>query len=242
MERRQPVSLKRANPVGSLVLLRSHPELWRLALIQFLAYTAHNVFGVWVLYAIYRYSWGEVTTGLSLMVVGISTGLISALLTGRMVKRFGEKTTLYIGQFFGGVGMFVAGIARNSLQFFASIPIISLWNISMPAAQSMMTHRVSEREQGELQGAIQSLRSITFIIGPFMFLRVFSRFIDPKHGVHMPGAPFYLASLLLFTAMLMSTRIRQDKAAAPESAPPPEVPEMIETEDVGGNPVAPTQL
>jgi len=68
-----------------------------------------------------------------------------------MVKRFGEKATLYIGQFFGAIGMFGAGIARNSVEFFASIPIISLWNISMPAAQSMMTHRVSEQEQGELQ-------------------------------------------------------------------------------------------
>ncbi len=211
LDRRQKVSLRRANPLGSLVLLRSHPELWRLATIQFLAYTAHNVFGVWVLYAIYRFQWGERTTGFSLMVVGVSTGLISALLTGRMVKRFGEKKTLYIGQFFGATGMFVAGIARTSLQFFASIPIISLWNISMPAAQSMMTHRVSEREQGELQGAIQSLRSITFIIGPIMFLRVFSWFIDPKNGVHLPGAPYYLAALLLFIAMLMSTRIRQDE-------------------------------
>jgi DHA1 family tetracycline resistance protein-like MFS transporter len=71
-----------------------------------------------VLYAIYRFTWGQVTTGLSLMVVGVSTGIISALLTGRMVKRFGEKTTLYIGQFFGAAGMFVAGIARNSLEFF----------------------------------------------------------------------------------------------------------------------------
>src|SRR5438132_12037386 len=100
-ERRKKFSLSRANPVGSLVLLRSHPELWRLAVIQFLAYTAHNVFSVWVLYAIYRYAWDEVTTGLSLMVVGISTGAISALLTGRMVNRFGENTTLYIGHFFG---------------------------------------------------------------------------------------------------------------------------------------------
>src|SRR5882762_137522 len=114
-ERRKKFSLSRANPVGSLVLLRSHPELWRLAVIQFLAYTAHNVFSVWVLYAIYRYAWGERTTGFSLMVVGICTGAISALLTGRMVKRFGEKATLYIGQFFGAIGMFGAGIARNSV-------------------------------------------------------------------------------------------------------------------------------
>jgi DHA1 family tetracycline resistance protein-like MFS transporter len=231
-ERRKPFSLGRANPVGSLVLLRSHPELWRLAVIQFLAYTAHNVFSVWVLYAIYRFAWTEVTTGFSLMVVGVCTGVISAVLTGPMVKRFGEKITLYVGQFCGATGMFIAGIARNSLQFFASIPIISLWNISMPAAQSMMTHRVSEREQGELQGALQSMRSITFIIGPIMFLRVFSWFIDPKHGLHSPGAPYFLAAALLFTAMIMSTRIRQDKTVPTRSTSAPEVPKIIPPDSV----------
>jgi DHA1 family tetracycline resistance protein-like MFS transporter len=94
----------------------------------------------------------------------------------------------------------------------------------MPAAQSMMTHRVSEREQGELQGAIQSLRSITFIIGPVLFLRVFSWFIDPKHGIHLPGAPYFLAAALLLAAMLMSTRIKQDKIV--RSMTPPELPDV----------------
>ncbi len=173
--------LRRANPVGSLTLLRSHHELWRLATIQFLAYLAHNVFSVWALYAIYRYAWSQGMIGISLMMVGIVTAAISGGLTGRMVKRFGEKRTLYIGQFFGSRGMLVAGLAKTGAWLLASIPIISLWNISMPAAQSMMTHRVSEREQGELQGALQSMRSITFIIGPWLFLRIFGWFIDPKH-------------------------------------------------------------
>jgi DHA1 family tetracycline resistance protein-like MFS transporter len=147
-----------------------------------------------------------------------------------MVKRFGEKRTLYIGQFFGSVGMFVAGLARTGAALFASIPIISLWNISMPAAQSMMTHRVNEREQGELQGAVQSMRSINFIIGPVLFSQVFSWFIDPKHSLHIPGAPYFLAATLLFTAMLMSTRIKQEPATpsmpateVPSSYSPPEV-------------------
>src|SRR5437870_2935466 len=158
------------------------------------------------------------------MVVGICTGAISALLTGRMVKRFGEKATLYIGQFFGALGMLVAGLAKTGAMYIASIPIISLWNISMPAAQGMMTHRVSEREQGELQGALQSMRSITFILGPWMFLKIFGWFIDPKHTLHLPAAPFYVAAALLFTAMVMSTRIKQDAPAAPSSSPlPPDV-------------------
>jgi DHA1 family tetracycline resistance protein-like MFS transporter len=235
---RKEFELRRANPVGSLTLLRSHHELWRLTTIQFLAYLAHNVFSVWALYAIYRYKWSQGMIGLSLMVVGIFTAAISGGLTGRMVKRFGEKRTLYIGQFFGATGMVVAGLAKAVLPtkrlvtgawLLASIPIISLWNISMPAAQSMMTHRVSEREQGELQGALQSMRSITFIIGPWLFLRIFGWFIDAKNPNPLPGAPFFLAGALLFTAMLMATRIKQtplqSQAAMPPSVPlaPPEV-------------------
>ena len=212
-EQRKEFALRRANPVGSLTLLRSHHELWRLTTIQFLAYLAHNVFSVWALYGIYRYNWSQGMIGVSLMIVGIVTAIISGGLTGRMVKRFGEKRTLYIGQFFGATGMFIAGLAKTGGWLLASIPIISLWNISMPAAQSMMTHRVSEREQGELQGALQSMRSITFIIGPWLFLRIFGWFIDPKHAVHLPGAPYYLAGALLFTAMIMATRLEQGLAA-----------------------------
>ena len=218
---RKAFALRRANPVGALVLLRSHPELWRLATIQFLAYVAHNVFSVWALYAIYRFAWNQKSIGISLMVVGICAAIISGGLTGRMVKRFGERRTLYIGQFFGAAGMFMAGLARTGGLFLASIPIISTWNISMPAAQAMMTHRVSEREQGELQGALQSLRSITFIIGPVLFSQTFSWFINPKNPMHLPGAPYFLAALLLFIAMTMSTRIKQPEMAASGVTTPP---------------------
>jgi DHA1 family tetracycline resistance protein-like MFS transporter len=225
--RRKAFELRRANPVGSLVLLRSHPELWRLATIQFLAYVAHNVFSVWALYAIYRFAWNQQSIGISLMVVGICAAVISGGLTGRMVKRFGERRTLYVGQLFGSAGMLMAGLARTGAVFLASIPVISTWNISMPAAQAMMTHRVSEREQGELQGALQSLRSITFIIGPVLFSQTFSWFINPRNPLHLPGAPYFLASLLLLIAMTMSTRIKQPEMAASGVGTPPETPETL---------------
>jgi DHA1 family tetracycline resistance protein-like MFS transporter len=230
-EQRKQFEMRRANPVGSLVLLRSHHELWRLTTIQFLAYVAHNVFSVWALYAMHRYNWKAGKVGISLMVVGIVTAVISGGLTGRMVKWCGEKRTLYTGQFFGASGMFIAGLAKTEAWLFASIPIISLWNISMPAAQSMMTHRVSEREQGELQGALQSMRAITFIIGPWLFLRIFGWFVDPKNPVYLPGAPFFLASGLLFTAMLMATRIRDSRVhtISTDTAAPISPPEMTAT-------------
>ena len=176
--------------------------------------------------------------GRSLTLVGICTAAIMAGLTPIMVKRFGEKRTLYIGQFFGACGMFVAGLGTKSWVMFASIPIISLWNISMPAAQSMMTHRVSEREQGELQGAIQSLRSIAFVIGPFLFSGIFAWFINPKHSFHIPGAPYYLAAALLFAAMLLATRVEQPQFGEP-SEKPIEPSETIPADEIGSASVAP---
>jgi MFS transporter, DHA1 family, tetracycline resistance protein len=237
-DRRKEFALRRANPVGSLVLLRSHPELWRLSVIQFLAYLSHNVLTtIWALYAIYRFNWSQVMIGISLMIVGICTAAISGGLTGRMVKRFGEKVTLCTGQFCGAFGMCIAGVARTGATFLASVPVISMWNITFPAAQGLMSHRVSEREQGELQGAIQSLRSITFIIGPVLFSQVFSWFIDPKHSLHVPGAPFYLAAGMLFTAMLMATRIKQPDFGARSTSPPES--EAAPPETISSGPVTP---
>jgi DHA1 family tetracycline resistance protein-like MFS transporter len=213
-EKRKAFTLRRANPIGSLVLLRSHPELFRLATIQFIGYVAHEVFNVWALYTIFRYAWREGTIGLSLALVGVCSIVISSWTVPAMVSRFGERRTLYIGQFFGAVGMILAGLARTGAFFFLSIPVMMLWTISSPAAQGMMTRRVSESEQGELQGAIGSLCSLAWIIGPGLFTFTFAYFIEPAKGWNVPGAPWYLAAFLLFIAMLMATRI-------PKLATPP---------------------
>jgi DHA1 family tetracycline resistance protein-like MFS transporter len=238
-EKRKEFSLGRANPVGSLVLLRSHPDLWKLATIQFLAYVSHEIFAIWALYAIYRFGWDAKSIGKSLVVVGVCTAVISGGLTGRVVAWLGEKRTLYIGQFFGAVGMLIAGLARSGAVYVASIPVISMWNISFPAAQGIMTHHVSEREQGELQGAIGSLRSIAFVIGPFLFSWTFAWFIDPKHSFQLPAAGYYLAAALLFTAMLMATRIKQDAPAAPRSTSVLPPPDVVPPESIPSGPIAP---
>ena len=207
IEKRKPFTLRRGNPVGSLVLLRSHPELFRLATIQFIGYIAHEVINVWALYTIFRYAWREGTIGLSLALVGACSAVISTALVKPMVANLGERRTLYIGQFLGALGMVVAGLARSGGIFFLAIPLMTLWTISSPAAQGMMTRRVSESEQGELQGAIGSLSSLAWIIGPGLFTFTFAYFIDPAHGRNFPGAPWYLGAVLLFVAMSMATRI-----------------------------------
>jgi MFS transporter, DHA1 family, tetracycline resistance protein len=213
-EKRKAFTWRRANPVGSLVLLRSHPELFRLATIQFIGYVAHEVFNVWALYTIFRYAWSEGTIGLSLALVGVCSIVISSWIVPAMASRLGERRTLYIGQLFGALGMVLAGVAPTSGFFFLSIPVMMMWTVSTPAAQGMMTRRVGESEQGELQGAISSLCSLAWILGPGLFTYIFAYFIDQKNGWNLPGAPWYLGAFLLFVAMILATRIPRLPAVA----------------------------
>ena len=218
-EKRKAFTWRRANPVGSLVLLRSHPELFQLATIQFIGYVAHEVFNVWALYTIFRYAWREGTIGLSLALVGVCSIVISSWIVPAMASRLGERRTLYIGQLFGALGMVLAGLAPTSGFFFLSIPVMMMWTVSTPAAQGMMTRRVGESEQGELQGAISSLCSLAWILGPGLFTYIFAYFIDQKNGWNLPGAPWYLGAFLLFVAMILATRIPRLPAGAGSGDP-----------------------
>ena len=219
LERRKAFSFGRANPVGSLVLLRSHPELLRLAAIQFIGYVGHEVVQVYVLYVIYRYAWSQGAVGLSLAFVGVCTVVISGGMVRPIVARLGERRTLYLGQFLGAVGMVVMGGAATSFWFLVGIFVMNLWSLSGPAAQGMMTHRVSASEQGELQGAISSMRAIAMLIGPGLFSFTFAWFINAQHGWVLPGAPWYLAALLLFIAMLMALTVEQPEMPTAPASP-----------------------
>lgn len=213
-ERRMGFSWSRANPIGSLVLLRSHPELSGLAVVEFLVNLAHAVLpNVFVLYAGYRYGWDEQTVGLTLAVVGICAVIVQAGLIGPAVKAFGERNAMLIGLAGGIVGFLVFGLAETGTQFFIGIPILSLWGIASAAAIGLMTRRVSASEQGQLQGANSSIQGLANLAGPFLFTLTFSYFIGAGTRLHLPGAPFLLAALLLIAAAVLAwyaTRARAD--------------------------------
>ena len=207
-ERREPFSWRRANPVGSLKLLRSHPELFGLATANFFTYLAHEVLpSTFVLYASYRYHWNERTVGLALATVGACYALVQGALVGRIVHRIGERGALLVGLIFGALGFAIYGLASTGFLFWLGIPLMSIWGISGPAVQGLMTRRVSPSEQGQLQGANGSLRSITGLIGPALFTLTFAASISPHRGWHMPGAPFLLSSVMLLAALALAWRV-----------------------------------
>jgi MFS transporter, DHA1 family, tetracycline resistance protein len=155
---------------------------------------------------IYRFGWNERMIGLSLALVGIASILTSGALVGPVVARLGERRALLTGLFFAAVGFAMFGWPSQWV-LLAAIPVSSLWSLAGPTSQSLMTRRVSPNEQGELQGAIASLRGIAMLIGPGMFSVTFAFFIAPEH--RLPGAPWYLASCLLVISLVIAWSVAQ---------------------------------
>jgi len=210
---------RRANPVGSLVLLRSHHELFGLAAVAFLGYLAHAVLpSTSVLYMGYRYGWGTAAVGLMMAGVGLAAMIVQGGLIRPITSRFGERATLLAGSLSGGAGFFIYGVAPEGWIFCLGIPIMAFWGLSGPATQALMSRRVRLSEQGQLQGAIASINGVAGLLGPTLFTEVFAYFIGPGAGGHLPGAPFLLASLLLISAGAIAWRTT-DSSRQPTTSP-----------------------
>ena len=207
-DKRAGFKLSRANPLGALRLLRSRPQLMGLASLNFLYWVAHHsLTSVFVLYAGYRYGWGTKTVGLTLAFVGVASVVVQGGLVRPFVKRFGERAGILTGLSFGAIGFAIYGLAPTAHAFWAGIPVFAMMGLFGPSLQGLMTQRVGPSEQGRLQGANTSIMGITGVFAPSMFALVFASFIGPRAGLHLPGAPFLLASALLAAGVLIAYRV-----------------------------------
>jgi DHA1 family tetracycline resistance protein-like MFS transporter len=158
-----------------------------------------------------------------LALVGVCAAIVSGALVGPFVKRFGERRSLLSGLTFGTMGFAGFAFAARGWILMAMVPFIALWGIAAPAVQSLMARHVDPTSQGKLQGAINSLRAITGMAGPVLFTQIFALAISPRYGLHLPGAPYYLAAVLLGSSLLLAVYVTRPSAAA-QPAPQPAGP------------------
>jgi DHA1 family tetracycline resistance protein-like MFS transporter len=218
-ERRAKSAWHMANPLGALRLLRSQAELAGLSVVTTLYYLAHNSLpSMWALYTMYRYGWDRGGVGLSLSLVGVCAAIVSGTLVGPIVKRFGERCSLLSGLLFGTLGFAGFALATRGWMILSVVPFIALWGIAAPAMQSLMSRHVDPSSQGKLQGAINSLRAVTGMVGPILFTQVFAVAISPGAGLHVPGAPYGLAALLLGASLLLAAYVTRPGEAAQPTA------------------------
>ncbi len=213
-EKRSAFSFKKANPIGSIGLLKTSNVLLLLAIVEFLNFLAHESLPTtFVIYTTHRYQWSERTVGLVFAFVGVLTGLVQGGTIAKVVKKIGETNTIYLGLVMGIIGFFIYAYAQTTTMFFVGLLVAAAWGLTGPTLQGVMSHLVSEQDQGKLQGAIGSIRSIASLIGPTAFSLPFSYAIAQQSEGLPIGIAFYLASASLLLSLLLCLWIFRKKNA-----------------------------
>lgn len=78
--------------------------------------------------------------------------------------------------------------------------------IAGPSLQAIISHKVPNNEQGEIQGALTSLMSLTSIAGPPLMTGLFAYFTKPTAPVHFSGAAFLLGAFFMLISTLIAYR------------------------------------
>jgi len=139
--------------------------------------------------------------------LGLTIGLLLAAIQGGLIRylipRFGVKKNIIAGLLFYALGLFLMAFATSGWQVYVFMIPYCLGGISSPALQGFISARVSNKQQGELQGVLASLSSFSIIIGPLFLSYIFRYFTIKKSAVYFPGAPYILAGLLMLISILL---------------------------------------
>ncbi len=197
-ENRRKFEWKRANPIGSLKHLRKYPVVSGLIVSLVLIYIAsHAVQSNWSYFTIYKFNWDAQMVGYSLAFVGILVSLVQGYLIRVINPKLGQNKSIYLGLFLYALGLVLFGIAWKEWMMFVFLIPYCLGGIAGPALQGLISNQVPPTEQGELQGALTSLISLTSIIGPLVMTNLFAYTTAKDSLFFLPGAPFFLAALLI---------------------------------------------
>jgi MFS transporter, DHA1 family, tetracycline resistance protein len=212
-ERRAAFRLSRANPLGSLTLLRERPELAKLAVLSFLRWLAHGaVATLFVLYAANRYGLGPAYAGSALAIYGVFDILVQALVVTRVIAALGERAAMLAGLAFGCVAFVIFGLAPNGWLFGLGLPFLALIDLFGPGFMAIATRGVGSSEQGRLQGAVFGVQTAAQVIGPALFGATYASLEAGPHS-RMPGVSFLIAAGVFALALGLAPRLTRKRDA-----------------------------
>jgi MFS transporter, DHA1 family, tetracycline resistance protein len=204
-EHRRKFDWKRANPVGSLMNLTRYPVITGLVASLVLIYiAAHAIQSNWAFFTMERFKWSTGMVGISLGVVGFMFALVQGLLIRKIIPALGKERSVYVGLGMNTIGLVLFAFSNQSWMMFAVTVVYCMGGIAGPALQGIISTQVPPNEQGELQGALTSLMSVTSIIGPPLMTHTFAWFTGTTAPVYFPGAAMLLGATLTLIATIMA--------------------------------------
>lgn len=207
---RRSFSWRRANPLGALRSLGPLPGVTRLLLVYFIYYIGFAVYpAVWSYFGKERFDWSPATIGLSLALFGVTMALVQGGLIRPVLRLMGPRGTVVLGHLFSIASLVGIALITSSVWILLLTPLAAMGAIIPPALQGIMSARVADDAQGELQGALTSASALAMMLSPLVMTYTFAQFTGPLAPAYLPGAPFLLAatlSALGLTVLLIGTR------------------------------------
>ena len=216
-EHRSTVSWWKMNPLASLRRLGAYPLVAGLAVAFLFATMAQRgLENVWILYTGFRYGWDLLTNGLTLGLVGVMAVLVQGLLIKPIVARIGERRSITLGLTVSTLAFLAYGLASQGWMVSVIIVFGALAGVALPTIQGLVAGTVLPSEQGKIHAAFTSLTSLTAIFSPLIFTAgLFSFFTSAAAPVILPGAPFFLGSLLFLVSLGLLVRLFRRLPAMP---------------------------
>jgi DHA1 family tetracycline resistance protein-like MFS transporter len=206
-DNRRSFEWRRANPIGSLRHLGKYPVVLQMLVSFILIFIAgHANQSTWTFYTIEKFHWNEAWVGYSLGFVGLMVTIVQGGLIRIVVPKIGQKKSVYLGLTFYAIGFMLFAFATKGWMMFVFMIPSALGGFAGPALQGIMTSQVPSNEQGELQGALTSLISLTSIFGPLLMTNLFFYFSKENAPVYFPGAPFLAAAILSVCSLYFAIR------------------------------------
>lgn len=209
---RRRFELRRANPLGALRALGRLEGVTPLLLVYFIYYIGFAVYpAVWSYFGKERFEWAPATIGLSLALFGVTMALIQGGLIRPILNALEERGTVIAGHVFSISSLIGIAMITSGTWVLILTPLAALGGIIPPALQGIMSQRVADDAQGELQGALTSASALAMILSPLAMTYTFAQFTDAHAPIYLPGAPFLLAATLStigLAALIIGTRAR----------------------------------
>ena len=202
-ENRRDFNWSRANPFGTFRHFAKLPRVAWFIVAIFFYQIAHAVYpSTWNFHGEIRYGWDDLQIGLSLGAVGLGSAVCQALLTGRLIKKFGPMRAATFGLAMNALAMIGFAFADMPWMAFAVIAISSIGGVAMPAINTITSSLTPSNAQGELQGAQSSIMAFTLIFSPVLMTQALERFSGEDAIILFPGAAFLLAAIMVALAMI----------------------------------------
>ena len=186
-------------------------DLRALLGVSFLVSLANMLWSsVWVLFCGYRFAWSPVEMGVQIMAAGVLGIAVQTWLVTPIVRRLGERRTLYCGLTISAASLMYAGVAPNALWFVASMPIAALGLILGPSLSGLLSAKAGPEHQGKIHGFAQSLHGLASIVGPPLFGFVFAWSIRQDAAHDLSALAVFISAGFLIGGLALGLVVRDE--------------------------------